>query len=158
MAISVYVARKCDDTGEFWSFVLEGEGRHVHDTCRVGIQSNSKEAFIDAYLWAIDRIRGVLTYENIDAPAITYFMPNVTMRRWLEHFVGLTDNGIKPPKEYYEKLYSLYTKLEGIESSYTLAIATTNRAMQFAKASCYSEKVKACRGDKLVDIMNDFED
>lgn len=158
---SFYVSRKPDMTNncEYWAFVLEGEGIHLHETIKQPLADNFRDKMniIKAYLWALDTMKAVVELNNITLNSITYYMPNDTIRKWLEYYVMNDENCIKPPARYNITISSLFDAIEAVPSYYKLAYIGSNRANAYANAN-FAEASAERKEDKekAIDYFNNI--
>lgn len=163
MSYNIYVDRKPssqDKQHAYWAFVVEGHRFHFHRSFEVPAQDNPRIAYLNYCTEAFRQISHLVSNNILPRADFVFATTHKILAGYIAYFTGDTDNGIKPPKAYFEPAYNAYLSLEAMGCPYSIQVADwATRAKTFAtKAYCQAQAqdIKAANSEKAVDVFKNL--
>ena len=149
---NVYVERKPLEGYDYWALVIEGNGVFITKTFKVKAPANPRLAYIEYLTKAAQYVKHLIEYGNLKDDKVCFVTDHALYVKYFAHLQSYGYSGTKPPKEYFEAMWGLYTTLETL-SAYSFEYHDwATKAKKFASPVYYTDTSAIRAIDAFADL------
>lgn len=160
MAYNLQFARKTasDNTSEYWGYKLDGNNKCFTRTHKTELRQNSRVGFLEACQYAVSQVNKLMEFKELPVDTVIVHINTALYWKYLMYFDSSAETGIKPPKEYFDAVYAVFTTLESLSGGYSLQLSPWAKAANALVTDKAWEKEHHTSAERATDVFSTLEE